>query len=554
MKRLQATKDRAATLARMMQASSGIGATSSNEGGSSGPVAVRISSNIPAGDSGLKDATLMGLDGGVLVDTKQTIKVRHVGDAAIAAGTIVTPERCGRLGLCFVRTVQVVNPAVTLYRPLRLEGPIAPEGGVVADYTEAWSFGAWQTRAMYYVPQGWATSGYYASCDFSTTPNAPDPSDSRGWNWIKYMQPMRYKIDSYQGEFSQPLYDHQGNKPISGYFGVLRIGEASVAGVGGHLSPFMIQSIGTPGTGVMSTGGLAYSKEFPSLGTEYPISTPEQPTPITGRYYQSWRYIAARRIWIDGVDATGIISLGVPGRVIEPAEYIGKSVWIDVWAQYIIRLSAKGASGETVPANGTLGAVRQIGWVDPTNNGYPCALSSRDYSQAITVTGTRFSLAFDVNGPFGLSSLAMETNASTGWTLLTHSNQQEMQKQTGFITEFTPGNGAIRVSIILAWLESDRPLITYRREVYTISGASGYWTPKQWYYRPEPSAGFTATVALNGYGVQAGVWNPTVASAFKLIAGSNYSTNRTELRNAGDGTIPKTDWLTVPQTITVTQV
>jgi len=547
MKRLQATKDRAATLARMMQASSGIGTTSSNEGGSSGPVAVRISSNIPAGDSGLTDATLMILDGGVLVDTKQTIKVRHVGGSAVAAGTIVTPEPCGKLGLCFVRTVQVVNPSVILYRPLRLEGPIAPEGGVVSDYNEAWSFGSWQTRALYYVPGGWATSGYYVSCDFSATPNAPTTSDSENWYWIKYMQPMRYRIDSYQGEFCQSLYDTQKAA-------VLRVGEASVAGVAGHLSPFMIQSIGTRGTGVMSTGGLAYSAEYPIATQAYPVTTPEQPTPITGRQYKSWRSIAAYRIWVDGNDATGIISPAVTTQAVEPSEYLGKSVWIDVWARYVIGLSRKGASGESVPANGTLGAVRQIGWTDPANNGYHCELSSTNYSQSITVTGTRFGLAFDINGPFGLSSLVMETNASTGWTLLTHSNQQEMQKQTGFITDLIPGNGAIRVSIILAWMESDRPLITYRREVYATSGASGYWTPKQWYYRPEPSAGFAATLAPNGYGVQAGAWNPAVASAFKLIAGRNPSTNVIELRNAGDGTIPKTDWLTVPQTITVTQV
>jgi hypothetical protein len=556
MKPLKTTKDRAAVLARLTE-SAKRQQTGAGERGQQPSVAVKILSAIPAGDSNQKSAMLMTRNGGTLQETGQTVLVRHVGEGSVSAGAIVTPEPCGRLGLCFTRSVQVVQAGVTLYRPMRLVGPIAPEGGVAAAYTEPWSFGPWQTRAMNYVPRGWATSGYYAECDFSVAPNG-DPNS--GWNsWIKLMQPVRYEIASYAGEFCRQLYDVQkGNAPFTyGYGGVsggnLAIGESSGIGVVSHLSPIKIAGLGPSGSGVMCVDGISASRST-VLGSNnrYPVSTPEQGTPITGRYYTSVVSMFYYRVWIDGVDQTGIrATFGQSGWAPEPAEYLGKTAWFDFWPRYVVGLSKQGAPGEVIPANGTCNAVRQIGWIDPANNGYPCRLGATDYSQAITVTGSRFQLDFDVNGPFGLSTLIMQTDTAAGWLFTTPSNTQQMEKQTGFISPGIPQNGAIIVRLTLNWLESDRPLLTYVRRDFTTTNG---WVTKTWYYRPEPSTDFAGTISPSGYNVKHGVWNPAAPAAFKLFAGYPQSGIGLEFRNAGDGIIPKADWLTVPQTITVTQV
>jgi hypothetical protein len=551
-KPLRATKDRAAVLARLTESAKRQQA-GAGERGQQPAIAVKILAAIPAGDSNQKSAMLMTRNGGVMQETGQTVLVRHVGEGSVSAGAIVTPEPCGRLGLCFARSVQVVQAGVTLYRPMRLVGPIAPEGGVVAAYTQPWLFGPWQTRALNYVPAGWTTSGYYTECDFSAAHSGVD--STYGFNlWFKYMQPVRYEIASYAGEFCRQLYDEQ-RQIYRKQRGPLTVGESDGLGVAGHLSPLKISRLNADGDGIMCVSGITWNGNDQAIGSNvsYPITTPEQPTPITGRYYTSIRNIAYYRVWIDGVDQTGIrATFGQSGWAPEPAEYLGKTAWFDFWPRYTIGLTRRGASGEVIPPSETLNAVRQIGWIDPANNGHPCRLGATDYSQAITVTGSRFQLDFDVNGPFGLSTLIMQTDTTAGWSFTTPSNTQQMEKQSGFISPGIPQNGAIIVRLTLNWLESDRPILSYNRWVYVASGVSGGWVIKTWHYRPEPSTDFSGTIAPSGYNVRHGVWSPAAPAAFKLFAGSGA--NSYEFRNAGDGIIPKADWLTVPQTITVAQV
>lgn len=230
-KHIVTTRDRAAALARLAEQSTTRG-LSSSERGQSGALCVKILAAIPAGDYRQRDAMLMKLDGGALVETGQTVKVRHVGEAAIAANTIVTPEPCGTLGLCFTNHAEIVREAIRLYRPARIVGPQSAAGSPVADYTASWGFGPW-----YHPVNLYAKSGYFADVDFSTTPDGYD-SARQAWYWIKKMAPMRYALYAYDGQFSPFLY--QGQKAASGPAAPLQIASTTVVGVTGHLSPFLI--------------------------------------------------------------------------------------------------------------------------------------------------------------------------------------------------------------------------------------------------------------------------------------------------------------------------
>ena len=524
---LRATRDRAATLARLTQEARQQLATR-GERGQQQPVVVKILTAISAGDYRQRDAMVMKLDAGVLVETGQTVKVRHVGEAAIAANTIVTPEPCGTLGLCFTNHAEVVREAVRLYRPASIVGPQSAAGSPVADYTSTWGFGPW-----YHPPNLYAKSGYFADVDFSTLPDGYD-STRQAWYWIKKMQPMRYALHNYDGQLSQFLFSRMPPSRLGLAFDPLQVASANVIGVAGHLSPYLVRSasiyyngdnLGTDINAVNSTGYR-------------PVETAAQPTPITGRTMTSQAFQNYGRARVDGVDVTGIVGTstqGVMGATFAmPDELLGKTLEIDVWWRIVVYLSARGRAGETIPSNGTLQAVRQIlllpseectGVLGATQYGGP------ELEQA-------WNLAFDVNGPFSATSLLMGPAPTSGWAWQVYGNA----------TRMTRTSGGIQAILDFDWRESDRPMITYTRQDATNPfGSYGIWR-----YRPADTATFSGLVTPSSYNVKKGIWNPDTSTVFELFHGKTPYGNG--YRYAGDLEPDDLDFSAVPQTITVSKV
>lgn len=523
---IRATRDRAAALARLTEQARAQGLTSS-ERGQSPALCVKILTAIRAGDYRQKDAMLMRLDGSTLVETGQTVKVRHVGEAAIAANTIVTPEPCGTLGLCFTNHAEIVREAVRLYRPARIVGPQAAAGSPVADYTASWGFGPW-----YHPPNLYAKSGYFADVDFSTLPDGYD-SARQAYYWIKKMVPMRYALHAYNGQFSPFLYG--GGRP-SGYgtAAPLQIASTSVIGVTGHLSPFLARGVSI----VYNWDTLGVS-EAVNLPGNRPVETATQPLPVTGRTMNAWAYQNYKRIWVDGVDVTGIVGTSSNGGagatfLSDPQEFIGKTLEIDVWWRLAVYLSAKGKVNEVVPSNGTLQAVRQIlllpseectGVIEATQYGGP------DLQQ-------QWNLAFDINGPFSATSLVMGPAPTSGWAWQVYGNA----------TRMTRTSGGILAILDFDWRESDRPMITYTRQDATNPfGSYGIWR-----YRPADTATFSGLVTPSSYNVKKGIWNPDASTVFELFHGKTPYGNG--YRYAGDLEPDDLDFSAVPQTITVSKV
>lgn len=528
---LRATKDRAATLARLTQEARQQLATR-GERGQQQPVVVKILTAIPAGDYRQKDAMLMSLDGSTLVETGQPVKVRHVGEAAVTAGTIVTPEPCGQLGLCFVREVQAVKSGLTARRFLRLVGPIDPvTTGATADHTTAWKFGPWFGRKLPAgqspIP-GTATGGYYIDQDLSAAQTAVGGS----FRWLKYMQPLRFEVYGFPGQYMEPVYRYQ--KPDLTGLAVtntteiiqLEAGEASATGINHHLSPMLFSSIQSPAGGVCST----------KVGQT--ISTIEQPAPQFGSAsYYSRVLIMFARLWLNGVDKTGIIArptsisnvdaggvqlagydqVAWPLFSIDPHELIGQSCYIDVWPRYDIRGARQGTS-----------VTRQIGWIDPANNGVPLQLNSTDYAATPNVNDSRWDFAFDADGPGGLSTLTTSyvDDPANGWTRQPTTDGQLFSKFPA-----NPQAGNKGYTLLFRYVRGDRAQVVYTIYTYYLTGGGGIFSPyltaraNAYYYSPPDTGDYSGVMLKSGYTVKAGRWTPSSPTIFSITGGASDATS-----------------------------
>ena len=528
---VRATRDRAATLARLTEQAMAQRLTSS-ERGQSPALCVKILTAIPAGDYRQRDAMVMKLDAGVLVETGQTVKVRHGGEAAIAANTIVTPEPCGQLGLCFVREVQVVKSGLTARRFLRLVGPIDPvTTGATADYTTAWKFGPWFGRKLPAgqspIP-GTATGGYYIDQDLSAAQTAVGGS----FRWLKYMQPLRFEVYGFPGQYTEPVYRYQ--KPDLTGLSIryieeviqLAAGEANVTGVNHHLSPMLFSSIQSPAGGVCST----------KVGQT--ISTAEQPAPQFGSAsYYSRVLIMFARLWLNGVDKTGIVArpagitnvdaggvqlggydeVAWPAFAIEPHGLIGQSCYIDVWPRYDIRGARQGTS-----------VTRQVGWVDPANNGVTLDLNSTDYASTPNVNDSRWDFAFDAYGPGGLTTLTASyvDDPANEWKREPTTDGQLFSKFPA-----NPQAGDKGYRILFRYVRGDRAQVVYTIYTYYMTGGGGIFSPyltaraNAYYYSPPDTGDYSGVMVKSGYTVKSGRWTPSSPTVFAITGGASDATS-----------------------------
>jgi hypothetical protein len=471
---------------------------------------------------------LMRRDGATLVETGQTVKVRHIGEAAVAAGTIVTPEPCGTLGLCFVREVQVVRAGLTAQRFLKLVGPIDPvTTGPTADYTTEWKFGAWIGRKLPIgsdpIP-GTAKSGYYIDHDLSATQTTINGTP----RWLKPMRPLRFQVHGFGGQFIEPVYRAQRpdltGETVTWLNDVIQMasGERDTIGVSHHLSPIVFSSVKT------SMGGVCSTKVF-----QY-ISTPEQLAPEFGMaIYLSYVVIMFARLWIDGVDVTGIVAQTPVTNIdrppfpltgydttpftfpIDPAELIGKTCYLDLWPRYDIRGTRQATS-----------VTRQVGWIDAANNGHVLSFNSTDYASTPNANDSRWDFAFDADGPGGLTTLttAYVDNAANGWTRLPETDGQSFSK---FPALTTTGQKAYRLRF--RYVRGDRASIEYT--IYTSVSKAGLggtylaWDPVQYFYSPEDTGDYSGVLLRSGYTVRAGKWTPGTATVFAVTGGRPASIN-----------------------------
>lgn len=250
------------------------------------------------------------------------------------------------------------------------------------------------------------------------------------------------------------------------------------------------------------------------------------------------------RIWIDGVDKTGIVTLGtpfphnmlinteVPNRVvgglmspvsIPAGAYKGKSVWFDLWVTVTVTNRPSTYNGD--PTNWqSYAPAAQIYY-------YAQHHRSRFLSASVNAkrhSGDQYRVTFADNGPGGASSLDVATGG--GWTLTSTASGFQLVKPTVGIIEL---NWSVEVPILTCTIDA-------KLNSPTGFGSNMRYFPNGTDYRYRH--------ADNSY-VDYGTWNPQGTTVFKQIArgvGSGY-------REKGPNW-PASAFTGFPSTITVEKI
>lgn len=460
--------DTARELRRLIRASEGIGAPGSSKVSTiAGPVIAKTINAISAGDHTLKTARLMTISAGAIVATGQTVLIRHVGSGAVAADTVVITEPCGKLGQCFVRNTTPATPSLqTVERYVRLVGPLANETGLENK--------TWSTT----VPAPRSPGLFSLHCIWNplATPTSIEPGTGRRL-YAQRMNGVRFEIHGYPTTWNQQIQTQFTN--ISN----LMVGRSSVLPPSTSHLLMNLVNVDIPHTGF---NHFWYSQ-----------STSDTTEVETTHY----------RIWIDGVDKTGIVTLGTPfphayafGTIggltnrriggfltatVPSGAYPGKTVWLDIWVTVKTYNRAWYWSGDpSLP-----GSYEPVCQIDST------ALFDRARFRSGNVNANRFSgdqyrLNFADNGPDGLSTLNVAT--AGGWTATNKTLSFDVVKAT-------------TGSIDLNW-SFESPVLTFASNTHGVVR-----------YMPSGSSDYTYR-NQNGSAINYGVWNPQGSTTFQPVA------------------------------------
>lgn len=543
--RVRMTRDKAAKLGGLLQQLAPQAGSRAAQQRLPERLAVQILTEISAGNYAQHDAAIITATG---VDTKQRVKVRHVGEGKVTANTIVFPEQCGRHGLCFVRTSNG-QPQVTygVQRFARVVGPIAGEmSGAAAENTD-WVLGQSYPQNWLEANTGGAFSGYYAPFTLSSTPDTAGTGPTNGPNstparWQLRMKPMRFKVDTPVGPQFGQNYKIRYNRTQATSFRMSYVDEIQ-QGFG----------LAVPDNRTVKSGSRLHpmtitSARLPTAAMTCPSALqgpyPEEIAIANGRQYTVRSYVRYARLWIDGVDQTGIVAnnsstglvqLGTPGNVAyAQVPFCGpfsdqltfaanaaadKVIEFDLWLW--LDIEHLGVSPGPAAFNGT--PTRSVAWCMPDCRGMPVELGSADLYSNLP-TPARWEFAFSSNGPAGVSTLRSEPTA--GWTF---------QQTTGYFSQtYNSGSGYLSMD----WFR-EIPLIEVRNSFY-MSGL----------YVPDTDSHYGDLLLQNSQAWRPGVWNPNAATTFKLIGSRQYYYQIPYLWLRALDTA--TNWSSLPDTITVT--
>jgi len=550
-RKLAATRDRAAALGQILRGGAAGSGVQPAATAAVPRLAVKILADIAAGDYSQQDAAILSLSGSTVADTLQRVKVRHVGEGAVAANTIVFPESCGKHGLCFERTSNG-QPQITfpVRRFARLVGPIAGElTGAAAENTD-WTLGQTLPTNWLESNTGGAFSGYHALFSLGSTPDTAGTGTppSLPWTptlWQLRMKPMRFKIDV-------PVGPQFGSNA-----GGTRARRQQTSAAMSYVTEIQ-QAFGEIGIDSKTVKSGSWVHPMTISGVQVPAAAMVSPSTLKGPYTEEKIYNANRlylitttishaRVWIDGVDRTGITPLssashtvqqGPPGNLeffqlpccgpltdylaITPAALADKTVEFDLWVKIDIRHN--GAAPGASDFWGT--PTRSVCWASADCHGMPAQLHAANLYQTLPA-GKRWEFAFSANGPGGVSTIRNE--AASGWSYAETTGGFAMSKSsspTGFLS------------------------MNYLREIPLIEVRNTYYL--NGLYVPDDDSHFGNLTFQNGAQWKPGIWNPNAATTFRLIGtredynGLPYLWLRALDTASG--------WSNLPETITVTPV
>lgn len=497
-KLISTDKDTARDLRRLLTAAESGGPSSSAVSTITSPVIAKVVSAISAGDHTQKTARLMTISGGAIVATGQTVQIRNVGSGAVAANTVVLTEPCGKLGQCFVRNASLKTPVnLSVERYIRFVEQLAPATGLE---NKTW---------IQYNGIGTSSGVLQTYWDPLSTPTSIDANGNRIWDYK--MRGIRFAIDghndlwnwtrSLQTQFTSP------NVPFTGRAAVL-------PSTGSHVLLNCTQ-IEIPLSGFSCFGGGS------SIATTH------------------------YRVWIDGVDITGIVARGtpfphdirinaeVPNRIIgglmpvsvTAGSYQGKSVWFDLWTSVRVINQVSTNSGDPTHFWSYYPAAQITYYAQH----YGARFNSAN-ANANVFTGDQYRVTFSDNGPGGASTLDVATGG--GWTLTSTNAGFKLIKA---------GTGAIELN----WAV-ESPVLTCSIDAKINSPLTGASANMRYL----PSGTEYQHRNDNNTVIQYGTWNPQGATVFTQVArafGSSYFTK-------GSANVLPSYFTGFPTTITVEKI
>ncbi len=484
---IRTTRQRAAVLQRLLQQPEQRRSTSVSGQPGLQPIIAKVLSTIAAGDYEPHQASLLSIVNGALTETGQTIPIRHVGEGSVAANTIVLPEPCGTLGLCFTRQsagTPVVTTPVNRYQ--RVVGPVDDDLGQA---NTVWKIGQQVYNSNASIATG--TYGYFADLYWDSTPDGYDANLSPYWDL--YLPPMRFQLHAHSdgwwgGTANQNSQSIAKPSPLNQLMwgGPADVGiSAKTLGANSHLSPMTLSGI-APHAG----GFFSY---WWNNGSLVMIFDPE---------------VTHCRIWIDGVDVTGIYAVGgqlfsgnagnrvYPGdqlamKGITPAVHEFETIWCDFWLKT-----------RCTSLHGTAPVTTQVLWVNSNGNFRPPTFYYSD-PNANRNASDDYEFTLSEAGPGSQTTLTTAAGQAN-WSRI----------QSAYSYKMTWTGGGSGGYVLFDW-GRELPWIQMGMDARQGSpfGANG-----RAIYFPEDSSDYETIVFQRGYQYRRGVWDPNGPTVFKLAA------------------------------------
>lgn len=530
MRRLRTTRERAAALRGLLDSQPERQRLRPRSGSQKHGVTVEIVSDIAAGDYSQHQAKVVAINGGQQTTSGTTVPVRHVGEGKVTAGTVVIAEPCGRLGLCFVRT-DGGEPEVGISLQ-RLTMAVGPQSNYFGDEDLSWS--AYQPAGSYpygsaldnYLPS-WSRTGHWrADGPFSDSWDSIDdpltvPGSTVPWTatWNRKLQPFRWEISpgrdgaaidwrgwQWSWNYSEHWWSQGSRYNWLAYPGSDYGPSGTTLGPNSHLWPMTLSSLDLSLYGHWCFKRHGF-QEYQAM-------------------YSCEMECRAYRVWIDGVDVTGVVSgpfaIGQPETgynrrgsftagthveaAITAAQHQSKPIQFDVWlnATFTLTSTARDSSDNPVKVSED----KPMIFSHEFGAGGFTRLKSANIYQQIS-QGQVWDLTF--NGGVtvgGESSIQNAQNEPTWyWTSSTGSDRWMFDASAD--------------EVYFRWW-GEIPLIV----VYVDAAAfpnDDWWWGGEFVYAPADSGDYTGHQLPFGFDYTPGVWDVNAATTFVPIGGIGYA-------------------------------
>jgi hypothetical protein len=489
---------------------------------------VEIVSEIPSGDYDQHQAKLLAVQGGQWQDTGNTVPVRHIGESVVPAGTRAIVEPCGRLGLCFSRTDNG-RPEVNISLQ-RLTKAVGPQSNYFGDEDLTWTY---QPAGSYIYGgfldndlPGWSRDGHWtADGPFSEPYDSIDdpltvPGSRVPWTatWNRKLQPFRWEISpgddgaapNWRGQqWSWQRSEHWWG-PGSRYNWLIYPGtdygpSGTTLGPNSHLWPMTLDSLDLSLYGHWCFTQYGFYEYQTTYGCQMDCR--------------------AYRVWIDGVDVTGVVSgpftIGQPAKgrgnrisftagthveaAVTAAQHQSKSVQFDVWLNATFTVTSTARDQQDNPTK--VDEDKPMIFSHEFGAGGFTGLKSANVYQQIN-QGQVWDFTFNGVTVGGLSTIQNTDNEPTWyWTSSTGSDRWVFDVSADEVYFRWWGE----IPLIIVYIDS------------AAFPADDWWWGGEFVYAPQDSGDYTGHQLPFGFNYTPGVWDVDAATTFVPIGGVGYA-------------------------------